>query len=126
MGRPSSYTPAVADIICDRLASGMGLEQACAPDDMPGARTVHRWLENNDEFRQKYARARTEQADRDADDVVKIADEECDPQRARVRVDARKWRASKLAPKKYGERIEHSGSIGLEALVSQAGKIIGE
>ena len=39
-----------------------------------------------------------------AEDVVEIADNEPDPVKARVRVDARKWIASKLLPKKYGDR----------------------
>jgi membrane protein implicated in regulation of membrane protease activity len=33
-------------------------------------------------------------------------------QRSRVRIDARKWKASKLAPKKYGEKIQHAGHDG--------------
>ena len=57
----------------------------------------------------QYARARDQQAATYADDIVNIADTEQDPNKARVRIDARKWHASKLAPKKYGEKLELAG-----------------
>ncbi len=55
------------------------------------------------------------------EDLVHIADTDHDPNRARVRIDARKWVASKLAPKKYGERLDvsHSGNLNLTALSDQ-------
>jgi len=34
-------------------------------------------------------------------------------QRSRLRVDALKWVASKLAPRKYGDRVEHDHKGGL-------------
>jgi hypothetical protein len=34
-------------------------------------------------------------------------------QRSRLRVDARKWAAARLAPKKYGDRVEHDHKGGL-------------
>ncbi len=33
-------------------------------------------------------------------------------QRSRLRVDARKWLMSKMAPKKYGEKLQHTGDGG--------------
>ena len=93
---------------------------------MPDKSTVFRWLENDPKFRDQYARAREQQADHYAEEVVDIADEDpatvfstegrgenaADIERVdgaavahqRLRVDARKWYASKLAPKKYGDR----------------------
>ena len=40
-------------------------------------------------------------------------------QRSRLRIDTRKWMAGKLAPKKYGEKIEYelSGQIGLRPII---------
>lgn len=65
------------------------------------------------QFGNDYARARELQAETFADQVVTIADECEDANHARVRVDARKWAASKILPKKYGERqtVEHEGSL---------------
>lgn len=133
-GRPSSYTKKVADIICERLADGESLRSICAGDKMPRKTTVFRWLKANAAFRDQYARARELQADGYVDEIIEIADEECiyvrkldgkavdadDPDdsmveavfdktavmRNKLRIDARKWVASKLRPKVYGDRIQ--------------------
>lgn len=124
-GRPSSYTQEVADIICERLADGESLRTICATDGMPSRMSVFRWLADPVQvaFRDQYARAREEQAEFYAESIVEISDEfevEATYQgeevrldlsssavaRNRLRVDARKWYASKLAPKKFGDKIE--------------------
>lgn len=75
---------------------------------MPSAETVRRWLadESYAQFRGQYARAREDQADTYADEIVTIADEATDPALARLQMDARKWVASKLAAKKYGDKVQ--------------------
>lgn len=145
MGRPTDYTPAIADAICERLADGESLRAICSSDDMPNRATVFRWLARDEEFRGQYARAREAQADAIADEIVFIADAPLEAvttlekmvavaqggnmgsalepvtethtkdavERSKLMVDARKWFAGKLNPKKYGPRIEHDGSIGL-------------
>ncbi len=60
----------------------------------------------------RYARARGEQADFYADEIITIADTEPDAAIARVRIDARKWAASKLRPKVYGDKVQHGGDPG--------------
>lgn len=114
LGRPLNINPALTEAICERLAEGESLRSICSDDAMPGFTTVKRWLRENEEFRSHYARAREEQADVYAEDIVVIADTEPDPQVARVRIDARKWAAGKLAPKKWGDKIinEVSGPGG--------------
>jgi hypothetical protein len=104
LGRPSLYNDLVINEICERISSGEGVDSICLDEHMPCEKTVYNWLETHEEFVQKYMRARERLADRDAFGIVKIADEELDPNRARVRIDARKWRASKLAPKKYCDK----------------------
>lgn len=131
IGRPSSYTPEIADLICERIADGESLRSICSDEEMPNKATVFRWLAANDAFRDQYARARESQADTLFDDILEIADDARNDwmerrdgnrgyelngdhiQRSRLRLEARKWMASKLAPKKYGDRIltEHSGSL---------------
>ena len=61
-----------------------------------------------------YARAREERSHMMADEIIEIADTEPDPNRARVRIDARKWWASKVNKKDYGDRVtaEVSGPDG--------------
>ena len=132
-GRPSSFTQQTADVICDGLIEGRSLRSICADENMPNAATVCRWLAVNEGFREQYARAREVQADTLFDEILDIADdssgdrkivgrdgeerEVCDTefvQRARLRVDARKWMAGKLQPKKYGDKVtqEHVGEGG--------------
>lgn len=125
-GRPTIYSDAIADAILTRLADGEPLTRICKEPDLPGLTTVYRWLESDDSFRDKYARAREEQADTLADEIVRIADEAPPPDGEtgkidsawvawqRNRVEARKWTASKLKPKKYGDKLtnEHTGPDG--------------
>lgn len=127
MGRPSSYTQAIADEICEGLAGGRSLHRLCKEEGFPHEATVYRWLQENDSFRESYAHARDRQADRFASEIIEIVDEEEDAARARVRMDARKWAASKLAPKKYGDKVEHQhggengGAIAFTWLPPQGG-----
>lgn len=122
-GRPSAYTPAVASAICEALADDMSLRKLCAQPAMPSMTTVMRWLadETKPEFRLHYAHAREAQADFLAAEILEIADDSSGDiiidkdgrprvnneviARARLRVDSRKWLASKMVPKKYGNRI---------------------
>jgi hypothetical protein len=111
----------VGDLICERIANGESLRAICRDEEMPALSTVFRWLSLDTSFSEQYARAREEQADTFADEIVSISDEEATTvkvdeedvrvvfdatavARNRLRVDARKWVASKLKPKKYGER----------------------
>lgn len=115
-GRPSSYTPEVADKICERIAEGESLRTICLDADMPHRATVFRWL-SNPSFRDQYTRAKEEQAETLADEIVAISDEPPPITPAgstdsghvawqRNRVEARKWVAAKLKPKKYGEKVQ--------------------
>lgn len=133
-GRPTTYSAVMAQKICTRLADGESLRQICINDDMPAKSSVFLWLIQYPEFSDHYARAREQQAATYADDIVDIADSEPDPKRARVRIDARKWHASKLAPKKYGDKLELAGDkenplsimIGVgDALDAKLDKLIG-
>jgi hypothetical protein len=114
-GRPSGYSQALANEICERLAnSNGGLAEICRQPGMPNDATVYRWLNEHAEFRDLYAHARERLADRWHAETVAIADQATDANLARLRVDARKWAASKLAPRKYGDRVvqEHVGKDG--------------
>jgi hypothetical protein len=96
---------------------------------MPAVETVCRWLNTHEEFRKQYAHAREVQADvigeetfeivddgrndwieaetKNGDPYVKLNDEAI--QRSKLRLDQRKWWLSKLAPKKYGDRVQVDG-----------------
>ena len=134
---------AVAAVL-EELASGASLIATCKREGLPSFTTFMRWLaeegEAGESLRDQYARAREAQAEVIAEDILTIADEECTMvkadkhgsrdddgdgntevvfdstavQRNRLRVDARKWLLSKMAPKKYGDKIqaEHTGANG--------------
>lgn len=134
MGRPSDYTPELTALICSRIADGESVRSICRDEAMPDKATLYRWLQAHEAFRDLYARAKEDSADALADDILEISDDarndwmarhgEDDAgwqangehiQRSRLRVDSRKWIASKLKPKKYGEKIEqtHTGSMSI-------------
>ena len=46
-----------------------------------------------------------------AKDGARVLDHE-HVQRSRLRVDTRKWAAGKLAPKRYGDKLQHTGDGG--------------
>ena len=112
--RTLEYSQEVADAICERLVNGESMRTICKDEDMPAVSTVFRWLTMVPAFSEQYARARDEQADTLADEILAIADTAEDAQKARLQVDVRKWYAGKLRPKKYGEKVtqEVSGPDG--------------
>lgn len=120
--RPLEFKQSVADIICDRLADGESLRAICEDDNMPNRSTVFKWLGKIETFADQYARAREAQADAVFDEILSIADdgrndwmEKLDDagyrengealRRSQLRIDARKWMAGKLRPKKYGDKL---------------------
>ncbi len=113
-GRPSSFTQQIADEICERIAMGESLKTICSEPSLPAISSVFKWLNEKPGFSDSYARARETQADALFDEIQNIADDaDEDVQRSRLKVDARKWMAGKLRPKKYGDKTETvlSGSI---------------
>lgn len=106
VGRPTSYTQDIADRVCEQLALGKSLRTVCKPDDMPCVKTIFNWFRTQDGFLQQYERAKEEAAEMMSEDMIEIADGDGDVQRDRLRVDTRKWLASKLKPKRYGDKID--------------------
>lgn len=119
-GRPSDYLPEVADDICSLLMTGESLRSICKRTGMPSLSTVTLWLTKHEEFSVQYARAREIQAEVLAEDAMNIADaaveEAAAVAKARLQVDARKWYAGKVAPKKYGDRVQHDQNITITDL----------
>lgn len=113
-GAPSLYTEEIATEICEHIIEGGALVAFCRQVGRPSVGTVYRWIAERPDFRDRYVRAREDQADTYADEIAHISDTEMDPQRARVRIDARKWVAAKLKPKKYSDHLrqEHTGKDG--------------
>ena len=150
MGRPTIYSIKLVNEICERIAHGESLKSLCALPEFPAMSTVFEWLANPDyaDFAEKYTRAREAFADGLVDDLLPIADDGSNDwmeknfagqtswvengeatRRSVLRVDARKWIASKLQPKKYGDKLDlnHSGNVnhGLTAELIAAIESIG-
>lgn len=110
MARPTDYSDNVFNDICEKLADGMSLKRICEADDKPSKATFYNWINNNEALLDKYARAKQDSSDALADDIQDIADSvligQYDPAAARVAIDAKKWVASKLKPKKYGDKLD--------------------
>lgn len=132
LGRPSSYSADMALYICEQLVTGRSLRSICAEDDVPDATTVFRWLDSVESFRSQYARAREIQASVLAAETIEIADAATneDYNTARLRVDARKWYASKLAPKVYGDKVTtevtgaDGGAIRVESTIADDARAV--
>ena len=122
-GRPSIYTEKLAALICERVANGEPLSHVCREESMPSLSTVYLWQTSRPEFLEMYARCKEDQADTLADQIITIADEPPVPDGEtgkidsawvawqRNRIDARKWTASKLRPKKYGDKLDVDANI---------------
>jgi hypothetical protein len=137
IGHPLSFTQEIADSICLEIATtSKSLRTICKGEGIPPVRTVLNWLSEGDKdeakpelkrFLHQYARAKEEQADFLAEEILEISDhtnEDHTPftgsnvvNRDKLRVDARKWIASKLKPKKYGDRIDHNHEGGQTIVV---------
>ena len=113
-GRKPIYSDEIAARICVMLSDGRTITSICSDSDMPSLDTVYSWLQRFPSFSEAYARAREAQQDTFAGQIIDIADNDDDPQRARNRIDARKWHAAKTAPRKYGDRVmqEITGADG--------------
>jgi hypothetical protein len=122
-GRPTLYTPELADFILDELADGRTLAELCGDPDMPAAGTVRLWvIENREGFAERYTTARQFGDDIMADQTIDIVDDRhhdwilrrkpngetemiLDPhriRRTRLRFMARRWLLSKALQRKYG------------------------
>ena len=106
-GRPSLYTPELADRICQRLSEGEPLARICRDDDMPGYSTVRKWESENPEFLALSLRAKADGTHFMADDSIRIADDPTiDPQRARLMVDTRLRLIGKWNSRAYGDKVQ--------------------
>jgi hypothetical protein len=90
-------------------------------ENIPTYKCVKEWIANEGEFCAQYVRAKEIQLDIYADEIVEISDDDGldlgfteegksfinheNINRSRLRVDTRKWLLSKLAPKKYGDKL---------------------
>ena len=111
-GRPSKYSKEIAEKICYLVETqAKGLNTICDENaELPSFRTVFYWLTKYPEFLQLYTRAREGQADTIADKMLEIAFRPSanltEAQDKKTQLDTLKWIASKLKPRKYGDKLD--------------------
>lgn len=117
------FTPELQDEIAVKLAEGHGLNTIVLAGQgrYPPESTIRRWLVTHpdSEWAAKYACARAVQADLHADEILDIADTEPDCDRARIRIDARKWHAGRTRPRKWGDKVQIGGAEDLPAVKTE-------
>jgi hypothetical protein len=101
---------AVVDYICEEIAAGRGLVSICqdktGPIKVPDIKVVRRWLIQDAETFSAYTRARKEQAELYADQIIELGDAAtpADCHVRRLQCDNRKWKAAKLDQKAWGDQ----------------------
>lgn len=130
----SKYSEKLVDQICKYIMEGLSIREIERKKDMPCMKTIFNWL--NDEkksyFLQQYTRAKEVQTEGFAEEIIEIADDSTNDyierkktdgttyeelnsehiQRSRLRIESRKWLMGKLKPKKYGDKVQHTGADG--------------
>jgi len=136
----SKYTPEVAAKICLLVSEGYSLRKIGAKEGMPSDTTILNWcngigIDQDIDFLGQYMRAKEDYAEHIAEEIINIADHATNDymaaqedgggtgyklngeamQRSRLRIDARKWLAGKLKPKRYGEKslVDSGGSVSI-------------
>lgn len=109
----SIRTPEIEDRICERLAGGESLRSICRDPEMPCKSVIMEWLAEDAAFADHYARAREIGIDERFEAMSEEVSQIDDNNRARLIFDMRRWELAKLAPKKYGDKVDHNHTGGV-------------
>ena len=119
-GAPTIKTPEVLDAILAGISLGKSARTMCIEVGI-SQRVLWNWLANDQELMRNYLRAKELCVDAYAEEIIEISDDGSRDTyldekgrevvnreviaRAQLRIDARKWYAARLAPKKYGDKL---------------------
>ena len=124
----------MADAICTSISTTTSGLDKIAKQHGVNPDSIYTWLRLYPDFSEKYARARRDQLQILADQLIELSDTDriCQKvttkadgttetvtldqvERTKLQIDTRKWLLSKLDPKKYGDKIqnEHTGAVQL-------------
>lgn len=137
-GNQTKYTLELADKICDMISTGKSLRAACRELGEVSEFCVRNWiLDDREGFASQYARAKMAQMAALEDDLIEIADQAPPMTESgasdsgwvahqKLQIDTRKWLMSKIAPKKYGEKLDlqHTGADGGAVEIKQITRVI--
>jgi len=99
--------------ILNLISNGVLMIDIYRMEGMPSSFVINQWLQDP-KWHLEYARARERMAHVVAETAIKEATENNtdDPQRARLKFDARRWYVGKIAPRVYGDRVQHQVELG--------------
>lgn len=117
--KPERDKDAICQSVLQGMRDGLSAFKSCQAAGVPQS-TFNRWVDADAKLAEDYARAREDLIERMANEVLELADSEVPEtgdgkrdwqaiQQRKLQVDSRKWLLSKLAPKKYGDRLELAG-----------------
>jgi hypothetical protein len=103
---PEPDKPTITDEeILTKIAEGESLRAICRDNGLKESSVRYRFA-TDETLSAQYAQARVAQAHHYAEKVVDEALDAKDAQIGRLRMDALKWAAGKLAPKLYGDKLQ--------------------
>lgn len=123
---------ATMEYVCELIACGKSLLSICKLEGMPTYAAIMKWLNADSELVEMYERAHLAQAGYLAEETIELADNcrlgqkrtvkdgEVEVvtadmvERTRLQIDARKWYAAKLNPRKYGDRLQTDVNVQVE------------
>jgi hypothetical protein len=122
-GRPSGYSPQMAQRIARRIASGERLTEICSEKDMPTRATVFAWRMRHKAFADLYLEAQRCRAEGHVDEILRMADvvmgapDATSVMAIRTKIDVLRWAACKFYPKAFGDKVTVENQVTLEDLV---------
>jgi hypothetical protein len=119
-GAPTLKTPERLEAIFAGISLGRSARSMCVEVGV-SQRVLWNWLAGDEQLMRQYLRAKELCIDAYAEEIIEISDDGSKDTyidekgkevinreviaRAQLRIDARKWYAARLAPKKYGDKL---------------------
>lgn len=129
--KPIEFTAEQSDLLCSEIATCTESLAAIVSRlqsehiGFPAIASIYRRLRENNDFAEVYTRAKQDQSDLLVDEMIQISDDDSGDadgsvsvMRAKLKIETRKWIASKLKPKSYGDKLDVSGTINHEHSVT--------
>jgi len=146
-GRPPVYDKAIAKQMCEQLSEGIPLREICRQEGYPAWRTVYLWMSKDPELSAAIAHARDVGYDAMAEECLDIADNAANDwmerldaegrpigyqvngdhiQRSKLRIETRLKLLAKFNPKRYGDKVVHSGDEVNPVVIEANHTVFGE
>src|SRR6266566_2672683 len=123
-GRPTLKPPDLCSEICRRISEGETMQAILKAPGMPAWTTVHDWKHADESFRQGLARAREQQAEVWAEEIMSISDDDLPTHeaigRARLRMQSRQWLAGKYNAQYADKPTQIGVNVGVAVVLPEA------